>query len=78
MRGNEASTAAANPRGNIIVIKVSSSRNSDLRVEVFTTKNRMPRKTNARNIPKKTEVKDERLNNNPVKTKKNDRIKKLI
>ena len=78
VRGNEANTAAAKPRGNITVIKVSYSRNSDLMAAIFITIKRIPRKVKDKSKPMKTDVKDERLNKSPVKTKKKDRIRKLI
>ncbi len=78
VRGNEANTAAAKPRGNITVIRVSYSCSSDLRVDNFTTIKRMPRKVIDKIKPIITEVKDEKLNRRPVKTKKKERIRKLI
>ena len=78
MRGIEANTAAAKPRGNITVIKVSYVFNSDLTVAILITINRIPRNVKDKTMPIKTEVKDEKLNNRPVKTKKNERIRKLI
>jgi hypothetical protein len=78
VRGNEASTAAAKPRGNIIVIKVSYSCSSDFTAAILTTTKRIPRKVKDKSKPMKTDVKDERLNKSPVKTKKKDRIRKLI
>ena len=35
-------------------------------------------KTKARSKPKRTRVNDEKVKSNPVKTKKNERIRKLI
>ena len=78
MRGIEASTAAAKPRGNITDIKVSYSFSSDLTVAILTTTNRIPRKVKDKTRPIKTDVKDEKLNRRPVKTKKKERIRKLI
>jgi hypothetical protein len=78
VRGIEANTAAAKPRGNITVIKVSYLCKSDLTVAIFTTTNRIPRKMKDKTTPIMTGVKDERLNRRPVKTKKKERIKKLI
>ena len=78
MRGIEANTAAAKPRGNITDIKVSYVFSSDLMVAILTTANRIPRNVNDKTIPMKNEVKDEKLNRRPVKTKKKERIRKLI
>ena len=78
MRGIDANTAAAKPLGNITVIKVSYLCNSDLMAAIFITIKRIPRKMKDKTIPMMSEVKDEKLNNNPVKTKKNERIRKLI
>jgi len=60
VRGIEANTAAAKPRGNITVIKVSYLRKSDLTAAILTTTNRIPRK-----VKDKTETcenKEERAN----------------
>ena len=78
VRGIEANTAAAKPRGNITVIKVSYVFNSDLTVAILITRNRIPRKVKDRTRPIRTDVKDEKLNRRPEKTKKNERIRKLI
>ena len=78
VKGNEANTAAAKPLGNIMVMSLSYSCSSDFTAAILTTMNRIPRKTKDRNRPKKTDAKDERLNRRPVKTKKKDRIRKLI
>ena len=78
VRGNEASTAAAKPRGNIIVINVCSSCNSDFNVDILTMRKRIPRKAKAKNMPKNIDVNDDMLNKRPVKTKKKERIRKLI
>ena len=76
--GIEANTAAAKPRGNITVIKVSYFFNSDFTVAVLTTTNRIPRKIADKPMPTITDVMDEKLNRRPVKTKKKERIRKLI
>ena len=78
VKGNEANTAAAKPLGNIMVMSLSYSCSSDFTAAILTTTNRIPRKTTDKNKPKKTDAKDERLNKRPVKTKKKDRIRKLI
>ena len=78
VRGNDANTAAARPRGYITVIKVSSLRNSDFKVDILTAKKRIPRKAKAKNRPKNSDVNDDKLNKRPVKTKKKERIRKLI
>ena len=78
MSGNEASTAAAKPRGNIIVIKVSYSCSADFKADAFTAIKRVPRKAKVRSTPTNTDVNDEKLNRRPVKTKKKSRIRKLI
>ena len=78
MRGIEANTAAAKPRGNITDIKVSYVFNSDLTVAILTTTNLIPRKANDKTRPIRTDVKDEKLKRRPVKTKKKERIRKLI
>ena len=78
VRGIEANTAAANPLGNMTVIKVSYCFNSDLTVAIFMTKKRIPRKIKDKAMPMMTGVKDERVNSRPVKTKKKERIRKLI
>jgi len=78
VRGIEAKTAAAKPRGNITVIKVSYVFNSDLTVAILITINRIPRKVKDKTMPIMTDVKDEKLNRRPVKTKKKERIRKLI
>jgi hypothetical protein len=78
VRGIEANTAAAKPRGNITVIKVSYVLKSDLKVAILITINRIPRKMKDKTRPIRTDVRDEKLNNRPVNTKKNERIKKLI
>ena len=78
VRGNEANTAAAKPRGNITVIKVSYLCNSDLTADIFTTIKRIPRKMKDKSKPTSTDAKDDKLNRRPVKTKKKERIRKLI
>lgn len=78
VRGNEASTAAAKPRGNITVIKSSWLRNSDLKADIFTATNRVPRKIKVKSMPKKIDVSDDTLKRSPVKTKKKSRTRKLI
>ena len=76
--GNDANTAAARPLGNIMVIKFSYSCNSDFTAAILTTTKRIPKKVTDNSKPKNTEKKEEKLNRRPVKTKKNERIKKLI
>ena len=78
VRGNDANTAAAKPRGSMIVIKVSASCSSDFKVVILTAIKRIPRKAKDKNTPKNIDVNDERLNKSPVKTKKKERIRKLI
>jgi hypothetical protein len=78
VRGIEANTAAAKPRGNITVIRVSYCFNSDLTVAIFMTRKRIPRKIMDKPMPMMTDVNDEKLNRRPVKTKKKERIRKLI
>ena len=56
VRGMEANTAAAKPRGSITVIKVSYLLNSDLTAAILTTKNRSPRKVKDKTMPIATEV----------------------
>ncbi len=43
VRGREASTAAARPLGNIILIKVFTESRFDLKVAILITINRIPR-----------------------------------
>lgn len=78
VRGNEANTAAAKPRGSITIIKVLFSRTWDFSVESSTAIARSPKKTKERKTPKKMKVNEEKLTNRPVKKKKNERVKKLI
>ena len=56
VRGIEAKTAAAKPRGNITVIKVSYVFNSDLTVAILMTINRIPRKVKDKTMPIMTDV----------------------
>jgi len=78
MKGREAKTAAAKPLGSIIVTIFSMSLWDDLTKDSLTAKKRIPRKTKAKAKPKRTRVNDEKVKSNPVKTKKNERIRKLI
>ena len=76
--GIEANTAAAKPRGNMTVIKVPYLFNSDFTAAILTTKTRMPRKIADKPTPRNTDVSEGELNRRPVKTKKKERIRKLI
>ena len=78
VRGIEAKTAAARPLGNITVIKFSYLCSSDFTAAILTTTKRIPRKMKDNNKPKIADVAEERLNRRPVKTKKKERIRKLI
>ena len=77
-QGREAKTAAAKPRGNIIVIKDLADLKLDFILAILIIITRIPRNTKVSNIPKSTNEKEEKANSNPVNTKKNERIKKLI
>ena len=54
------------------------AKSSDLIAAILTTPKRIPRNAKDRNKPRMTDVNDVRLNSRPVKTKKKERIKKLI
>ncbi|HIJ07806.1 TPA: hypothetical protein HA274_00400 [Candidatus Bathyarchaeota archaeon] len=77
-KGREAKTAAASPRGSMIVTKVSMFLEDDLTNDNLTARNRRPKKTKHKSKAKSVAVNDEKLKSIPVKTKKNERIRKLI
>ena len=79
VKGRVAKTAAAKPLGNIIVIKfLIDLLKSGFTVASLITTILIPRNAKVRIKPKNTDEKDEKANNIPVKTKKKERIKKLI
>jgi hypothetical protein len=78
VKGREAKTAAAKPLGNIIVIRVLTDFRLDLIVAILIIINLIPRKANVSKIPNNADEKVDNVNKSPVKTKKKDRIKKLI
>lgn len=56
VRGIEANTAAANPRGNITDIRVSYAFSSDLTVAILITTNLIPRKVKDKTRPIRIEL----------------------